>query len=96
MKKAILLTSLLWVLILAIYGVFGPANLLRELNPNDVLNDQILAREFEGLEIEKVDYLGDRSYLIHTSTKNFVAVQEYTSIMNYHWEIFESKGKFVQ
>lgn len=96
MKKPILLTSLIWIILLAIYGIFGPANILRELEPNSVLNEQVLARELEGLEIQKVEYIGDRTYLIRTNTTDIVAVQEYTSMMNYHWDIFESKGKFAQ
>lgn len=96
MKKTIILTSLVWLMVFALYSVFGPANVLRELNPDSVLREQVLKRELDGLEIKGVEYLGDRSYLIRTTTKDFVAVQEYTSTMNYKWQVFESKGEFVQ
>ncbi|MCV9884974.1 hypothetical protein [Metabacillus halosaccharovorans] len=92
--KIITLTSISTLVILLFLSIFGPYNILKKLSERNIVNDVGMKELFDEYEIEDVDYKGDNTYIIYTTDKEYVAVQEYYSLMNYKWFIYEKVNEW--
>ncbi|WP_316571669.1 hypothetical protein [Neobacillus sp. YIM B06451] len=77
------------VAILVLLSLFSPYNLLLKLTEENIVHDQGIAALLNIKEIEDVNYIGSNAYIITTFDKQFVAVKEYYSVMNYKWVLYE-------
>lgn len=89
-KKGITLLSGIIVIIFVLF--VSPYNPVQDLNPDHILDDPTFPGYFKNSQIEKIDYRGAHTYLIETSKKDFIVIQDYYSVMNYRWLVYEKAG----
>lgn len=82
------------VALLLIVSLFSPYNYLIKLNEDHIIDDPGIGLLFDKDEIEDVAYQGSNTYLLSTADGEFVAVQEYYSVMNYKWHIYKKTGEW--
>jgi hypothetical protein len=92
--KRILYTIVL-IFIFLVCNLFGPYNILQDLNADSIIKDVQLKSHFTVNPVQSADYFGNNTYLIITSEgTEYIARQEYFSMMNYKWKIYkEDRGE---
>ncbi len=96
MKK--ILALIILFLFVTIITLFGPYNFIQEMNEKRALREFISSDgTFKGEEIVELDYRGSDTYFVQTSedgkVKNYIVMNDHTSVMNGHWKIFEEMSK---
>lgn len=86
--KIIGLTAVCTFFITLFLSLFTP-DLISKITEDSLVNNPEISQLFNGMEIEDVTYLGNRTYMIIANNKKFIARKEYYSFMNYKWNIFE-------
>ncbi|WP_456274505.1 hypothetical protein [Bacillus sp. AK031] len=88
MKKIVYTIVLLFIFLVS--NLFGPYNMFQDINADAILKDVQLKMHFTTNPVQSADYLGNGTYLIVTSEgTEYVARQEYFSMMNYKWKIYK-------
>ncbi len=94
-KRKAVIFILIVVFLLVLSTLLGPYNVFHYFNAEKILQEPLLSKEFKGLKINEVKYKGDNTYLIKTDQQDFVVIQDYFSVMNYKWRIFEFEKELL-
>ncbi|WP_349410048.1 hypothetical protein [Pseudalkalibacillus sp. SCS-8] len=70
-------------------NLFGPYNLFAKVNAENILEEPLLENHFKGMDVQGITYQGDNTYLVKTATDEYIVIQDYFSVMNYKWKIYE-------
>jgi|SRR5699024_3618574 len=78
------------ILIITLIGIFlfGPYKPLHSLNSEAIIEDPGLSKALKDYDVESIKYKGNNTYFIDTKTKDFIAVRDYFSTMDYNWKLF--------
>jgi hypothetical protein len=88
--KKILYIFFLLVGFFLVCNLFGPYNLFLDIFADSIVEDIQLQKKFTADPVQSADYLGNDTYLIVTSEGvEYVAKQDYFSMMNYKWTIYK-------
>lgn len=71
-------------------SIVSPHNILHRMSAESISNDSSLKGEFTNKKVESVTYKGDNTYIVKTYKEEFV-VQEYYTVMNCKWKVYELK-----
>ncbi|MGB8001083.1 MAG: hypothetical protein WCF60_13445 [Anaerobacillus sp.] len=96
MKK--ITARIILLLFVTILTLFGPYNFIQEMNEKGALRAFIKSDgTFKGEKIVELDYRGSDTYFVRTREdgkfKNYIVMNDHTSVMNGHWKVFEETSK---
>ncbi|ASS76571.1 hypothetical protein CIG75_17445 [Tumebacillus algifaecis] len=92
MKNKMIWTNVIWAVVLLVVLGFEAGSWLKQWNAKHILDDPLLQQQLGGVQIEQVEnveYLGKGGYRLQAGAKEMIAVQTYTSVMNYRWDVYE-------
>ncbi|RLL48407.1 hypothetical protein D8M04_03865 [Oceanobacillus piezotolerans] len=92
--KLVLLTAICTIILMLLVSLFSPYNILKKITEDSIINDPGISILFNKDEIEDINYRGSNTYIITTSKKDYIAVQEYYSMMNYKWFVYEKADEW--
>jgi hypothetical protein len=86
--KIIGLTAVCTFIITLLFTLIVP-DFIKEKTAGSLMNNPEITQLLNGAEIENITYLGNDTYKIRADNKNYIAIKEYVSVMNYRWYLFE-------
>jgi hypothetical protein len=86
--KIIVLTAVCTFVITLLFILIVP-DFIKQKTAGSLMNNPEITQLMNGAEIENITYLGNDTYKIREDNKNYIAIKEYVSVMNYRWYLFE-------
>jgi hypothetical protein len=86
--KIIVLTAVCTFVITLLFILIVP-DFIKQKTAGSLMNNPEITQLMNGAEIENITYLGNDTYKIRADNKNYIAIKEYVSVMNYRWYLFE-------
>lgn len=91
MKKKYHVVYLAIIVLLLIGYFLNPYDYYKKWNANQIKQDIQLQQQIPIETATSIKYQGNDIYVIQIQETTFIAMQEYISVMNYKWNIFEIK-----
>jgi hypothetical protein len=86
--KIIGLTAVCTFIITLLFTLIVP-DIIKQKTAGSLMNNSEITQLLNGAEIENITFLGNDTYKFIADNKNYIAIKEYVSVMNYRWHLFE-------
>jgi hypothetical protein len=85
--KIIGLTAVCTFVITLLFTLIIP-DFIKQKTAGSLINNPEITQLLNGAEVENITYLGNNTYKIIANNKNYIAIKDYVSVMNYRWHLF--------